>query len=44
MINDVKFFGSKIKTEEAKSTRRQTIVVSLPAKNQSVAVNKNLEK
>ena len=43
-LNEVKFHGSQIKIEEVKSTREQTTVVSLPAKNQPVVENKNLEK
>ena len=43
-LNEVKFHGSQIKLEEAKSTRGQTIVVSSPAKNQPVVVNKNLAR
>ena len=43
-LNKVKFYDSQIKIEEAKSTRRQTIVVSSTAKNQPVVVNNNLEK
>ena len=43
-VNDVKFYGSQIKIEEAKSTKGQTIVFSSPAKNQLLVVNKNLEK
>ena len=43
-LNEVKFYGSQIKIEEAKSIRGQTIVASSPAKNQRVFVNKNLEK
>ena len=43
-LNEVKFHGYQIKIEEAKSTREQTIVVSLPAKNQPAVVNKNQEK
>ena len=39
-LNEVKFFCSQIKIEEAKSTRGQTIFVSSPAKNQPVVVNK----
>ena len=43
-LNEVKLYGSQIKNEEAKSTRRQTIVVSSPAKNQPVVVNNSVEK
>ena len=43
-LNKVKFYDSQIKIEEAKSTRRQTIVVSSTAKNQPVVVNNNLEE
>ena len=43
-LNEVKFHGSQIKIHEAKSTRGKTTVVSSPAKNQPVVVNKNLEK
>ena len=43
-LNEIKFHGSQIKIEEAKSTREQTIVVSLSAKNQLLVVNENLEK
>ena len=43
-LNEVKSYGSQIKIEEAKSTRGETIIVSSPAKNQSVVANKNLEK
>ena len=42
-LNKVKFYSSQIKIQEAKSTRWQNIVSS-PAKNQPVVVNKNLEK
>ena len=42
--NEVKFYGSQIKIKEAKFTRGQTIAVSSPAKDQSVVVNKILEK
>ena len=43
-LNEVKFYGSQIKIEEAKSARVQTIDVSSPAKNQAVVMNKNIEK
>ena len=43
-LNEVKFHGSQIEIEEAKSTRQQTIFVSSPAKNHPVVVNKNLKK
>ena len=43
-LNEIKFHGSQIKIEEAKSTREQTIVVSLSAKNQLLVVNENLER
>ena len=43
-LNEVKFHGSQIKIQEAKSTREQTIVISSPAKNQPVVVNENLLK
>ena len=43
-LNEKRFHGSQIKTEEAKSTTEKTIVVSSPAKNQLVVVNENLEK
>ena len=42
-LNEIKFHGSQIKIEEAKSTREQTTVVSSPAKNHLVVVNENLE-
>ena len=38
-LNEVKFYGSQIQ-----SARGHAIVVSSPAKNQPVVVNKNLEK
>ena len=43
-LNKLKFHGSQIKIEKAKSTRGQTIIASSPGKNQPVVVNKNLEK
>ena len=43
-LNELKFYGSQIKMEEAKSARGQTFVVSSSAKNQPVVVNKNIEK
>ena len=43
-LNEVKSYGSQIKIEEAKSARGETIIVSSPAKNQSVVANKYLEK
>ena len=43
-LNEIKFYGSQNKIEEAKSTRGQTIVALSPAKNQQIVVNKNLEK
>ena len=43
-LNEVKFHVSRIKIQEAKSTRGQTIVISSSAKNQPVVANKNLEK
>ena len=43
-LNEIKFHGYQIKIEEAKSTREQTIIVSLSAKNQLLVVNENLEK
>ena len=43
-LNEVKFHGSQIKIEEAKSAREQTIVISSPTNNQPVVVNENLLK
>ena len=43
-LNEVKFYGSQIKIEYTKSTIGKTIVVSFPATNQPVVVNKNLDK
>ena len=43
-LNKVKLYGSQIKIEDTKSTRGETIVVSFPATNQPVVVNKNLDK
>ena len=43
-LNEIKFHGSQIKIEEAKSTREQTVAISSPAKNQPVVVNENLFK
>ena len=43
-LNEVKSHGSRIKINEAKSTKKQTIVISSSAKNQPVNVNENLLK
>ena len=43
-LNEVKFYSSQIKIKEVKSAKGQTIVISSPAKNQPVVVNKNKEK
>ena len=43
-LNEVNFYGSQIKIEEAKSARGQSIAVSSLAKNQPVVGNKNIEK
>ena len=43
-LSEVKFHGSQIKIEEAKSAREQTIVISSPTNNQPVVVNENLLK
>ena len=39
-LNEINFYGSQIKIEDVKSIRGQTNIVSSPAKNQPIVVNK----